>query len=184
INSIQQIVSDVFGRPELLALTFAAIGVQLAAASYLNSRIVIRFGSQRIMRWALRSFAAIAALHLAIAATFGETLPVFIVLQGLTMASFGLIAANLGAVAMAPLGHVAGTASSVQGVITTVGGALIGFAIGQAFDGTVVPLLVGITICGLLAMAMVAWSNPGSRDEVHEVHGVQSKRARREGEPE
>lgn len=179
INSIQQIVSDVFGRPELLALTFAAIGVQLAAASYLNARIVMRFGSQRIMRWALRSFAAIAALHLVIAATFGETLPVFIVFQGLTMASFGLIAANLGAVAMAPLGHVAGTASSVQGLITTVGGAMIGFAIGQAFDGTVVPLLAGITICGLLAMAMVAWSNPGSRGEFHEVRSVQSKQARR-----
>ena len=52
------------------------------------------------------------------------------------MACFGLASANFGALAMQPLGHVAGTASSVQGTIGTIGGALIGIAIGQSFDGT------------------------------------------------
>src|SRR3546814_5570307 len=68
---------------------------------------------------ALGAFTFFAALHLALAAFHGETLLVFILLQALTMASFGLISANLGAIAMEPLGHIAGTASSVQGMITT-----------------------------------------------------------------
>lgn len=173
INSIQQIVFDVFGRPELMALVFASIAGPMALSSYLNSRIVERIGSRRIMLIALAAFTGIAAFHLALVWTFGETLILFIVLQALTMASFGLISSNLGAVAMQPLGHIAGTASSVQGVITTVGGALIGLAIGQSFDGTTVPLLAGFALCGLLGLLTALWANPRSatpmRDEVEEV---------------
>jgi DHA1 family bicyclomycin/chloramphenicol resistance-like MFS transporter len=60
---------------------------------------------------------------------------------------------------MEPLGHIAGTASSLQGVITTVGGASIGFAIGQQFNETTTPFLVGFTLCGLAALAVSHWAN-------------------------
>jgi DHA1 family bicyclomycin/chloramphenicol resistance-like MFS transporter len=76
-----------------------------------------------------------------------------------------MIGANAGALAMEPLGHVAGTASSVQGVIGTIGGALLGFAVGQQFDGTTLPFLIGFTSCGAAALAMAFWANrPPSRD--------------------
>jgi MFS transporter, DHA1 family, multidrug resistance protein len=163
INSIQQIVFDVFGRPELIALTFGAIALPLALTSWLNSRIVVRLGAQRIMLGALAAFAGFAVFHLAVAASFGESLFLFILLQALTMASFGLIAANLGSIAMEPLGHIAGTGAAVQGVITTSGGALIGLAIGQAFDGTTIPFLAGLTLCGVLALLAALWTNKGGR---------------------
>jgi DHA1 family bicyclomycin/chloramphenicol resistance-like MFS transporter len=79
----------------------------------------------------------------------------FTILQGGAMFCFGLIGPNFGALAMEPLGHVAGTASSIQGFVTTVIGALLGFYIGQHFDGTVVPLTSGFAICGLCALAIV-----------------------------
>jgi DHA1 family bicyclomycin/chloramphenicol resistance-like MFS transporter len=111
------------------------------------------------MLWALTAFTSFAALHLAVVAFYGETLIAFVVLQALTMASFGLISANLGAVAMEPLGHIAGTASSVQGMMTTVGGSLIGLAIGQSFNGTTLPFLIGFTLCGMTALAIALWTN-------------------------
>ena len=159
INSIQQIVFDVFGRPDLMAWVFAGIAGPMALSSWLNSRIVERIGSRRIMLYALGAFTSFAALHLALVAFHDETLLVFVVLQALTMASFGLISANLGAIAMEPLGHIAGTASSVQGMITTVGGSLIGLAIGQSFNGTTVPFLLGFTLCGLTALGIALWTN-------------------------
>ena len=167
INSIQQIVFDVFGRPDLMAVVFASIAGPMALSSWLNSRIVERIGSRRIMLAALTAFSLTAALHLAIVWFVGETLVAFIVLQALTMASFGLIAANLGSIAMEPLGHIAGTASSVQGTITTIGGALIGLLIGQNFNGTTIPFLLGFTLCGTAALALAFWTNrpdamPGS----------------------
>jgi DHA1 family bicyclomycin/chloramphenicol resistance-like MFS transporter len=85
-------------------------------------------------------------------------------MQMLTMASFALIGANLGSLAMQPLGRVAGTASSVQGAIGTIGGAVIGAGIGQAFDGTVIPFLIGLTVCGAAGLAVALWANAGQAE--------------------
>jgi DHA1 family bicyclomycin/chloramphenicol resistance-like MFS transporter len=160
IGSIQQIVFDVFGRPELIGLVFACIAGPMAASSYLNSRLVMRLGSRRLLLGALGAFTAVSLVHLAVALTAGETIWSFIVLQAATMACFGLIGANAGALAMVPLGHIAGTASALQGLITTVGGALIGFGIGQMFNGTTVPMIAGFALCGALALLVARWANP------------------------
>ena len=160
IGSIQQIIFDVFGRPELLGLAFALIAAPMAGSSWLNSRLVMRIGSRRMLLAALAAFTLASLLHLAVALAFGETIWSFVALQALTMACFGLIGANAGALAMTPLGHIAGTASALQGLITTVGGALVGLAIGQLFDGTTVPMVAGFVLCGALALAIARWANP------------------------
>ena len=159
INSVQQIVGDVFGRPELLGLAFACIAGPMALSSWYNSRVVERLGARRLATLALAAFTGFALVHLLLAVSIGESLVIFIVMQMLTMASFALIGANLGSLAMQPLGRIAGTASSVQGAIGTIGGALIGAAIGQAFDGTVVPFLIGLTVCGAAGLAVALWAN-------------------------
>ncbi len=159
ISSIQQIVFDVFERPELIGVVFALIAAPMALSSYANSRLVMRLGARKLLLRALITFTAISLVHLVSALTVGETLWSFVVLQGLTMACFGLVGANAGALAMEPLGHIAGTASSLQGVITTVGGALIGFAIGQSFDGTTIPLIAGFVICGIAGLLTAVWAN-------------------------
>jgi DHA1 family bicyclomycin/chloramphenicol resistance-like MFS transporter len=168
INSVQQIVFDVFDRPRLLPVVFAAIAGPMAISSYANSRLVIRLGSRRILLTALAAFTLAAALHLAVGEIAGETIWSFVALQALTMAFFGLIGANAGALAMEPLGHIAGTASSLQGVLTTVGGALIGFAIGQHFDGTTTPFLIGFTSCGGAALAVAFWANRLPSRDTHD----------------
>lgn len=169
IGSIQQIVFDVFGRPGLLPVVFACIAGPMALSSWANSKLVMRLGSRRILLWALGAFTAASIVHVAVAAAAGETVWSFVALQAATMIFFGLIGANAGALAMEPLGHIAGTASSLQGVITTVGGALIGFAIGQQFNGTTIPFLAGFSLCGAGGLALAFWSNRqpcrDSRDE-------------------
>jgi DHA1 family bicyclomycin/chloramphenicol resistance-like MFS transporter len=160
INSIQQIVFDVFRQPDLIALAFAGVAGPMAVTTYLNSRLVERIGTRRIAHLGLILFTALAALHLLLDG-LGETMTGFVVMQGLTMASFGLASANFGALAMQPLGHVAGTASSVQGTIGTIGGALLGLAIGQSFDGTTIPLVLGFLIAGAAGLLIVLWTERG-----------------------
>lgn len=164
ITSIQQIVFDVFRRPELIGIIFACVAGPMAVSSYANSRLVHRFGSRRLLLGALTGFTIAALAHLAIAETIGETIWSFALMQAVAMSCFGLIGANAGALAMEPLGHIAGTASSFQGVITTVGGALVGFVIGQNFNGTTTPFLIGFAICGALGLAAAYWANPASAD--------------------
>ena len=160
IASIQQIVFDAFDAPDLIGLVFGAVAAPMALASWTNSRIVERFGLRRVGHAGVASFAAVTLVHALVASLGAETLWLFIVLQALTMASFAFSSSNLGALAMEKMGAIAGTASSVQGVIGTIGGAAIGFAIGQAFDGTVQPFLWGVATCAFAALLVVMATEP------------------------
>jgi DHA1 family bicyclomycin/chloramphenicol resistance-like MFS transporter len=62
---------------------------------------------------------------------------------------------------MTNMAPIAGTASSFQGVTSTIVGALIGLGIGQAFDGTQLPFLAGLAVCGVVALAIVLWTERG-----------------------
>jgi DHA1 family bicyclomycin/chloramphenicol resistance-like MFS transporter len=160
ISSIQQIVFDAFDSPHLIGLVFGAIAAPMALASWFNSRIVERFGLRRVGHAAAAAFALVTAAHAGIALAGGETLVVFILLQSLTMCCFALTSSNLGTLAMEHMAPIAGTASSVQGVIGTLGAAILGFWIGQAFDGTATPYLVGIALCASLAFVAIVLTEP------------------------
>ena len=160
ISSIQQIVFDAFHEGRYIGLVFACIAAPMALASWLNSRFVGRFGLRRVGHTASAALAVVTAIHAAVAFTGHETLTAFIVLQGLTMACFAFTSSNLGTLAMENMAPIAGTASSVQGVVGTVGAALLGFLIGQAFDGTVRPFLIGVALCAAGGFLIVVLTEP------------------------
>ena len=161
INSVQQVFADVLRAPALLGVVFALVAGWMAVSSYLNSRIVERLGTRRVSHAALVGYIGIAAIHSVVAYYDYESIWAFAGLQSAMMFCFGLIGANFNSIAMEPLGHVAGTGSSIFGFVTTVGGALIGFGIGQQFDGTVIPLTLGFVACGFAALLIVLITEKG-----------------------
>ncbi len=161
INSSQQIFFDVFEAPELFTTVFALVAGGIAVASLLNARLVEKLGSRLISHSALLGFIVMAAIHAGVTLAGHETILTFAVLQGLTMFCFGLIAGNFGSMAMEPMGHIAGTASSAQGFISTTVGSLLGFLIGQQFNGSVAPMALGFTAMGLIALAFVLVAERG-----------------------
>ena len=160
IASIQQIIFEVFQAPKLIGVVFACIAAPMALASYGNSRIVERFGLRRVGHISSLMFALVTATHAAIALSGHESLPVFVVMQGLTMACFAFTSSNFGTLAMEHMAPIAGTASSVQGVVGTLGSAALGFAIGQAYDGTALPFLLGIAACSMAGFLIVVATEP------------------------
>jgi DHA1 family bicyclomycin/chloramphenicol resistance-like MFS transporter len=160
IASVQQIVGDAFGAPDAIGLVFAAVAAPMALASWANSRIVERFGLRRVGHAGITAFALVTVIHASVAAAGWESLALFVILQGLTMTCFAFASSNLFTLAMEHMGPIAGTASSVQGVVGTIGGALIGFAIGRSFDGTVLPFLWGIAIAATAAFVTVVLTEP------------------------
>ncbi len=161
INSSQQIFFDVFHEPQLFTVVFGLVAGGIAVASLLNARLVERLGSRLISHTALIGFIAMSTIHAAVALTGHETIWTFAVLQALTMFCFGFIAGNFGAMAMEPMGHIAGTASSAQGFISTTIGASLGFLIGQQFNGSAAPLTVGFVILGFVALVFVLIAERG-----------------------
>jgi MFS transporter, DHA1 family, multidrug resistance protein len=160
ISSIQQIIFEAFKSPGAIGLVFGAIAAPMALASWTNAKVVGRFGLRRVGHSAAVAFAVVALVHLSVASAGIESLPLFIVLQAMTMVSFSFASSNLSTLAMDRMAEIAGTASSVQGVVSTVGAAIIGYAIGQAFDGTVLPFLWGMAVCSILALIVVLMTEP------------------------
>jgi MFS transporter, DHA1 family, multidrug resistance protein len=104
---------------------------------------------------ALVVFILVTSIHAAIAWSGSESLLTFAILQSITLACFPLAAANFGAIAMLPMGFVAGSAASLQGVISIIGGAAVGSLIGHQWSGSVFFLPAGSACCGIVAFALV-----------------------------
>jgi DHA1 family bicyclomycin/chloramphenicol resistance-like MFS transporter len=162
LGTSQQVFVDHFGLTDnQFPIAFAAIAGGIGLTSYANSRLVMRIGQRRLSHWALVAFTAISAVHALVLLAGIDNLWVFLVLLAAAMAFLGLIAANFSALAMEPVGHIAGTASATYGFLTGVVGALIGAQIGQMYDGTALPLIISQAAMSALALALVYWTERG-----------------------
>jgi len=161
VGMVQQIFSDVFHRPTWMPGMFALCAVTMGVAAFLNSRFVERLGMRPISHAALLCFIGINVLHVAIASMGYEQLWTFVAFQAASMACFSLSVSNFGAMAMEPIGAVAGIGASLQGFISTFAGALVGAAIGRLFNGTTVPLVGGTLCCGVVALLFVLLAERG-----------------------
>jgi DHA1 family bicyclomycin/chloramphenicol resistance-like MFS transporter len=167
VAMVQQIFAEVFHRGSLMPIMFALCAGTMGVGSFLNSRIVERLGTRLISHTALLCFIGISSLHLVIALLGMEQLWTFVALQAAGMAAFSLSVSNFGAMAMEPIGAVAGIGASLQGFISTFGGALVGALIGRLFDGTTVPLAGGVLVCGLSSLVFVLLAEKGRLFKAH-----------------
>ncbi len=163
INQAEQIYTQVYDIGSAFTLYFSGVAIFMAAASFANSRLVERFGMRRLSHGALIGFCALSGTHLLLAWWMGGATPfwLFFALVVPTFCLFGFIGTNFNALAMDPLGHVAGTASSVLGFGQTLGGGLLGAIIGYAYDGTIVPLFTGFLLLSLCSLGLVLVAEGG-----------------------
>lgn len=162
INSAQQVFVDLYHLGPWFPLVFGGVAGALALSSFVNTRLVGDLGMRVVSHAALLGFVAASLLHAALVVAGGlPPLPVFVCLLALCLFCFGLLMPNFNALAMEPMGQIAGTASSFIGATTTGLAAAIGLWIGQHFDGTVTPLIVGFALCGLSGLAIVLVTERG-----------------------
>ncbi len=155
IFTSQQVFTGIYQLGNYFPLAFAGVAVGTAIAGFVNSRLVGRLGMRVISHAALIGYVVIAAIMLVAARLGMLPLPLFMVLSVGLMFAFGLMISNFTALAMEPQGHIAGTAASLYGSITTLLGISIGATIGQDFDGTLVPFSTAFLLCTLAALAVV-----------------------------
>ena len=161
VGMVQQIFQDVFHRASLMPEMFAVCASSMGVTSYLNSRIVERIGMRVISQIGLLCFIAVTATHVLVIKLGLESLTSFVLLQSVTMACIGVISSNCGAMAMEPVGEVAGVGASLQGMISTTGGAMVGAWVGKWFSGTTMPLALGALMCGLMSLCLVLFAERG-----------------------
>lgn len=151
LSSTQQIFDETFGRAESFPWWFALIAILSGSGSFLNSQIVVRLGMRPVVTATLATQTVLAlGFGLATAAGLWPDWLAFPVYVAWTVTVFfmaGLTFGNLNALALEPVGHIAGMASSIVGAISTVAAVFVAAPIGLAFDGTPAPLAFGIAAC-------------------------------------
>ncbi|GAA0448048.1 multidrug effflux MFS transporter [Sphingomonas molluscorum] len=155
VSSAQQIFVDEFGAGDRFTLLFALCAFAMGVASFANSRLVERLGTRLISQSAVLALITLSVIHVVVIEAGLETLTSYIVFQALSMTCIGLCGSNFGAMAMEPVGHIAGTASSLQGFITSLGAVVVSLVIGQSYSGTTLPLAVGYLGIGLALIAII-----------------------------
>ena len=159
LSSIQQIFHDVFGVGKWFPYLFGLLAVFLGVASFLNSRIVMRFGMQKIVRLAMACSPVVSLMYLLICLLVNDPgLIAFMVWGALCFFGVGLCVGNINALAMEPLGEIAGLGAAVVGFFTSSVAVLVGIPLGRAYDGTQIPLIAGFIVLGLMGLILVHWA--------------------------
>jgi DHA1 family bicyclomycin/chloramphenicol resistance-like MFS transporter len=163
LSTAQQVYEVVYDAGALFPLYFGMAALSIGASAVVNSMLVMRLGMRFLTRCALIGLITLAVLFAGPALGWGGVppLPMFI---GWLIASFfcvGLLFGNLNAIAMEPLGHIAGLGAALIGSVSNFIALPISYFIGHQFDGTVMPLVAGFGTVGILALAVFLWSERG-----------------------
>ena len=156
LNSSQQIFQVQFQAGKMFAVYFGILALIIGAASMVNSRIVQKFGMRFICKRAMLSMTAASGIFLIVNLTIAEVqLWMFLAYMAVMFFSFGLMFGNLNAIAMEPMGHIAGIASALIGASSSIISMILGTIIGQLYNNTLVPLTTGFAVLGLISLSFM-----------------------------
>ncbi|MDX9859769.1 MAG: multidrug effflux MFS transporter [Rhodospirillales bacterium] len=161
LTAAQQIFQETYGLGRLFPLAFGGLAGSIGLAAFVNSRIVVLLGMRRLVYLALAGIITLTWSFAGFALLFDGVPPLPLVFLLLVPMFFchGMLFGNLNALAMQPMGHIAGSAAAVIGTVVTAISATVGSLIGQAYDGTVLPLAFGFAGFSLLALVFCRWAD-------------------------
>ncbi len=158
LSVVQPTFDMTFGRGVEFPFWFFGMALVAGSGSLVNARLVVRFGMVRMVRAALTvqvALTSLAILAWTVGLPPGPQFAVFLVWQTGVFMQAGFTLGNLNALAMAPMGSVAGMAASVTGAVATLGSVALAIPIGQQFDGTPMPAHLGVLAAVLAGLALL-----------------------------
>lgn len=161
LGTSQQIFAEQYGQGAYFALWFAFFAGGMAIAMMVNARLVMRLGMRKLSKLALRTFLVLSITFLCLCLFLFAGHPPLWMLAGFLLVTFfcsGLLFGNFNAIAMEPMGRIAGMAAAIIGSLSSLIAILTGGYIGQLYNGTVIPLLAGFSGLGLLTFIATEWA--------------------------
>ncbi len=155
LGASQQIFQNQFGVGEAFALYFGGLALVLGFASLMNSRVVGKWGMRFICVRAQATTVIASLLFFGLHFITPITLWMFVAYLAVLFFAFGLMFGNLNAIAMEPMGEVAGMASAITGSVSSVISISLGTFIGQHYDGTLIPISLGFVVLGSIALSLM-----------------------------
>ena len=160
LSCSQQIFQVQYQLYKLFPLYFGILACSIGCASLVNARLVMRFGMRRLSRIALYAICWLSFPFFLIALFYDGHPHLYLLMLYLLILffCFGILFGNLNALAMEPLGHIAGLGSAVVGSISTLISVAFGVIVADAYDNTVLPLVLGFALLGLAGVIAMRWT--------------------------
>ncbi len=156
LSTSQQIFEHQYDLKEEFPYIFAGLAVTIGAAIFMNGSLVLRFGMQKLITLSLFLFFLVSLTYITMySGTGNPPVPVLFVFFGLQFFSIGFLFGNLRAIAMQPVGHIAGMAAAMTGLISTLMAVPISIFIGGFVMDTALPLFIGFLVCSILSLLLL-----------------------------
>jgi DHA1 family bicyclomycin/chloramphenicol resistance-like MFS transporter len=161
LNSAQQIFQEIYGLGRQFPLYTAILALSVGSASFCNSRIVMRWGMRTLSRRAVQLLIVLSACYFIAEIRMGGHSPLWMLMAWFMAAFFciGILFGNLNAIAMKPLGHIAGVGAAVVGSLSSFVAVPLAIVIGRSYDGTTLPVIAGFAILSILSAAAMWWAD-------------------------
>lgn len=157
LSTSQQIFQEQYKLAEMFPYIFASLAVSLGVATYLNSRLVERFGMWRMAYTAAIAYSVVSLLYVILFFSGkNPSIYVLLIFFALQFLAVGFLFGNLRAIAMQPLGHIAGIGAAINGFVSTVMAVPIANFIGNYVSTSVLPLFIGFSLFGVLSVLVFA----------------------------
>lgn len=160
ISASQQIFERQYGLKDEFPFIFAGLAFSVGIATFLNGSFVVRFGMKRIVKGAITGFFAVSFLYVIL--FYNVAQPSVYILVGFFAMQFfciGFLFGNLRALAMQPVGHIAGIGAAITGFIATMMSVPISTFIGRFVVDSTLPLFIGFSSCAAISLCMLFWIN-------------------------
>jgi DHA1 family bicyclomycin/chloramphenicol resistance-like MFS transporter len=167
LTSAQQILQQQYALGSQFPLYFAMLAIAIGGASFVNASLVMRYGMRLLSTWSLRGICVVSIIFGLFASASAGHPPLWTLMTYLLASFFGigLLFGNLNALAMQPLGHIAGTGAAVVGATSMLISLAFGTWIGQSYNGTVMPLVIGFAVLSACSIVTAWWAESGRSKE-------------------
>lgn len=168
LSSAQQIFQLQYGLKDEFPYIFAGLAISLGLAIFLNGILVLRYGMEKLITWALLVFFIVSVLYIVLFYNSANpTIEVLLLFFGLQFFAIGFLFGNLRALAMESMGHIAGIAAAVTGFLSTIMAVPISTLIGRYISDTALPLFIGFLICSSLSLLTIRYLKKAGKSMIN-----------------
>ena len=166
LSSSQQVFQDQYFLKEEFPYIFAGLAIAMGSAIFLNGIIVMKLGMKKIIHYAMVGFMLVSLVYImTFAQTQNPSIEILLLFFALQFFAIGFLFGNLRAMAMQPVGHIAGIASAITGLISTLMAVPISIFIGRYVSDTVLPLFIGFLVCSACSILILIYLDKLSKNK-------------------
>lgn len=160
LSSAQQILQIQYELGSLFSLYFGMLALAIGFASFINSKLVMHIAIEKLCIMALIAMSFSSIIFFSIQWLSDTAIPLAWLMLYLVIMffTFGILFSNFNTLAVHPLGHIAGVANSVISTVQTLISILIGGFIGQSYNGSTLPLILGFLLCGSASLILMIYT--------------------------